>query len=183
TPSCGTSPRRHLRPDGRAPSPEAANRASRGRADSKRRSSYPRLTEIPAIRRGMLHSIESHQNHALSCCSRCRAARAGARMTAGACMNLRLRRPRLRTPRRVRLALAAVLLLAGVAATCAPSIHERNAVHLLKANSEVNPVMERYIDRGIDEAERTDATAVVIRLDTPGGLSTSMEHIVQRIQP
>ena len=69
-------------------------------------------------------------------------------------MNLLLRRPRLRTPRRVRLALAVVLLFAGVAATCAPSIHDRNAVHLLKANSEVNPVMERYIDRGIDEAER-----------------------------
>src|SRR4029079_14060971 len=37
-------------------------------------------------------------------------------------------------------------------------------------------------DRGIDEAERTDATAVVIKLDTPGGLSSSMEHIVQRIE-
>jgi membrane-bound serine protease (ClpP class) len=97
-------------------------------------------------------------------------------------MNLFPRRLRLRTPRWLRLGFAALLLLAGTAAACAPSIHERNAVHLLKADSEVNPVMERYIDRGIDEAERTDAKAVVIRLDTPGGLSTSMEHIVQRIQ-
>ena len=88
----------------------------------------------------------------------------------------------LRFPRRIRLSFAAILLLTGLSAACAPSIHDRNAVHLLKANSEVNPVMERYIDRGIDEAERTDAKAVVIRLDTPGGLSTSMEHIVQRIQ-
>src|SRR5438552_5741678 len=88
----------------------------------------------------------------------------------------------LRFPRRLRLSFAAILLLIGLSAACAPSIHDRDAVHLLKANSEVNPVMERYIDRGIDEAERTDAKAIVIRLDTPGGLSTSMEHIVQRIQ-
>jgi membrane-bound serine protease (ClpP class) len=90
---------------------------------------------------------------------------------------------RLRVPsRRFRLAVAAVLLLAGLAAACAPSISERGAVHILTADSEVNPVMQRYIDRGIDEAERTDAEAVVIKLDTPGGLTTSMEKIVQRIQ-
>lgn len=65
---------------------------------------------------------------------------------------------------------------------CAPSIHQREAVHVLTADSEVGPVMERYVGRGIDEAERTDAKAVVLKLDTPGGLSASMEHIIQRIQ-
>ena len=84
--------------------------------------------------------------------------------------------------RRFRIVVVAVLLVAGAATACAPRIHQRNAVHILTADFDVNPVMERYIDRGIDEAERTDAKAVVIRLDTPGGLSTSMEHIVQRIQ-
>lgn len=84
--------------------------------------------------------------------------------------------------RRGRLAVAAALLLAGVLVACAPRVHERDAIHILTADSEVNPVMARYIDRGIDEAERTGARAVVIRLDTPGGLSTSMEQIVKRIQ-
>ena len=79
-------------------------------------------------------------------------------------------------------ALIAALLVAGAAMACAPTIHEHGAVHILTADAEVNPVLERYIDRGIDEAERTDAKAVVIKLDTPGGLSSSMEHIVQRIQ-
>jgi membrane-bound serine protease (ClpP class) len=91
-----------------------------------------------------------------------------------------------RAPRRhlshLRGAVIVALLLAGAATACAPRIHQREAVHILTADFDVNPVMERYIDRGIDEAERTDAKAVVIRLDTPGGLSTSMEHIVQRIQ-
>ncbi len=82
----------------------------------------------------------------------------------------------------VRLAGIALLLVAGMAMACASSIDEREAVHVLETDATVNPVLARYIDRGIDEAERTDARAVVIELDTPGGLVTSMEDIVQRIQ-
>jgi membrane-bound serine protease (ClpP class) len=41
--------------------------------------------------------------------------------------------------------------------------------------------MQRYIDRGIDGAEDEEAGAVVLRLDTPGGLSSSMDKIDQRI--
>jgi membrane-bound serine protease (ClpP class) len=78
--------------------------------------------------------------------------------------------------------LAIALLGAGLAMACARNIDERNAVHILTADADVNPVLARYIDRGIDEAEDTDAKAVVIKLDTPGGLITSMEDIVQRIQ-
>jgi len=80
------------------------------------------------------------------------------------------------------MSVVAGLLIAGIAVSCAPSIGQRGAVHVLKANTEVNDVMARYIERGIGEAERTDAKAVVIELDTPGGLQTSMERIVQRIQ-
>jgi membrane-bound serine protease (ClpP class) len=67
-----------------------------------------------------------------------------------------------------------------VAAACGPG-GAPGAVHILTTDGDVNPVMERYIDRGIDNAEDHQATAVVIRIDTPGGLSTSMEDIVQRI--
>jgi len=42
-------------------------------------------------------------------------------------------------------------------------------------------VMERYLDRGLDAAEDEEAMAVVVRLDTPGGLITSMNGIVKRI--
>jgi len=76
----------------------------------------------------------------------------------------------------------AVLLgsLVLVAAACGPG-GESGAVHILTTDGDVNPVMERYIDRGIDNAEDHQANAVVIRLDTWGGLVTSMEDIVQRI--
>jgi len=83
--------------------------------------------------------------------------------------------------RRLRLALPAVLFLVGVAVACAPSVDEREAVHVLTYDGVVDPVMVGYIDRGIDEAEDTAARAVVLRLDTPGGLVSSMEKIVKRI--
>ncbi len=86
-----------------------------------------------------------------------------------------------RPTRRLRVLAPAALFLLGIVAACAPSINEREAVHVLTYDGTVDPVMERYIDRGIDEAEDTDARAVVLRLDTPGGLVSSMEGIVKRI--
>ncbi len=41
--------------------------------------------------------------------------------------------------------------------------------------------MHRYIDRVMDRAEASRAVAAVILLDTPGGLSSSMDEIVKRI--
>jgi len=45
----------------------------------------------------------------------------------------------------------------------------------------VNPVTAEYIDRAIDEAQRTHADALLIQLDTPGGVIGSMEKIIQKI--
>jgi len=85
------------------------------------------------------------------------------------------------TTRRYRLVVWSLLVGLGVLSACAPSIDEREAVHVLTYDGVVDPVMEGYIDRGIDEAERTSARAVVIKLDTPGGLVSSMEGVVKRI--
>jgi membrane-bound serine protease (ClpP class) len=89
----------------------------------------------------------------------------------------------LRSSRRIRFALAALLLLAslGIFACAGGPDSEPGATHVLTADGTVNPVMNRYIDRGIDAAEKEEAGAVVIRMDTPGGLSTSMDDIIKRI--
>ena len=85
--------------------------------------------------------------------------------------------------RSLRLTIALVFLILGVAGfACgggpgAPP----DAVHVLTADGVVGPVMERYLDRGIDAAEDEQGEAVVIRLDTPGGLISSMNGIVKRI--
>jgi membrane-bound serine protease (ClpP class) len=68
-----------------------------------------------------------------------------------------------------------------VAVACGRDINEENAVHVLTVDDSINPVTSRYIGRGIDEAEDSHAVAVVIRLDTPGGLVDSMRDIVRDI--
>jgi membrane-bound serine protease (ClpP class) len=51
-----------------------------------------------------------------------------------------------------------------------------------KINGIINPVMAGYVDRVIGEAERTNAAAVVLYMDTPGGLSDAMRDINLRIE-
>jgi membrane-bound serine protease (ClpP class) len=76
-----------------------------------------------------------------------------------------------------------LIILGAVAAACAgDSDVEPGRVHVLSWDGIVNPVMERYVDRGIDAAEESSARAVVIELDTPGGLDTAMRDVIQRIQ-
>ena len=85
--------------------------------------------------------------------------------------------------RALRLALALLTILLGVLAfACAGGPDAPpGAVHVLTAKGTVNPIMDRYLSRGIGAAEDEGASAVVIRLNTPGGLSSSMDAIVQRI--
>ena len=51
----------------------------------------------------------------------------------------------------------------------------------LRIGDEVEPVMADYIDSGIAEAAQRHASLVLITMDTPGGLSTSMEDIIKKI--
>jgi membrane-bound serine protease (ClpP class) len=51
----------------------------------------------------------------------------------------------------------------------------------LRVGDEIEPVMAEYVDSGLEEAARRHATLVLITMDTPGGLSTSMEDIIQHI--
>ena len=54
-------------------------------------------------------------------------------------------------------------------------------VDVLEVKGVINPVVANYIDRGITQAEEEGADVCIIRLDTPGGLDTSMRDIVQDI--
>jgi membrane-bound serine protease (ClpP class) len=51
----------------------------------------------------------------------------------------------------------------------------------LKLDGEVEPVMATYIDEGLADAARRNASLVLITMDTPGGLSDSMKEIIQHI--
>lgn len=54
-------------------------------------------------------------------------------------------------------------------------------IHYLNVDGIVNPVMSEFITNGIRDAVKENAEAVVIQLDTPGGLDLSMRDIVKAI--
>src|SRR5688572_28007553 len=91
----------------------------------------------------------------------------------------------------VRLVLFATIagsgLLGLVAAPVAASVQAQGtsvgqgAISVVRARGVVNPTLAHFISRSIDQAEVDRATAVVIELDTPGGLDSSMRQIIQRI--
>lgn len=54
-------------------------------------------------------------------------------------------------------------------------------IDILQVKGTINPVLVDYIRRGINRAEESNAIAIIIQLDTPGGLDTSMRDIVKNI--
>jgi membrane-bound serine protease (ClpP class) len=54
-------------------------------------------------------------------------------------------------------------------------------VLVITVDSVINPVSAEFIEKSIKQAEDTGAAALVIELDTPGGLDTSMRKIVKDI--
>ena len=51
----------------------------------------------------------------------------------------------------------------------------------LRIDSEIEPILAEYIVNGIDQANRDHASLVLITINTPGGLDSSMRQIIQAI--
>lgn len=96
-------------------------------------------------------------------------------------------RPANGAPHYVVSALTLILLLLGVSAgrakaqARAANSGASSRVIELRIGDEVEPIMAEYIDGGIAEAARQHANLVLITMDTPGGLGTSMEDMIQHI--
>ena len=54
-------------------------------------------------------------------------------------------------------------------------------VVLLTVDGPIGPAYSDYVARGIERANETNAELVVLRIDTPGGLDTSMREIIRAI--
>jgi membrane-bound serine protease (ClpP class) len=51
----------------------------------------------------------------------------------------------------------------------------------MRIGDQIEPIMAEYIIGGLEQAARENAALVLITMDTPGGLQTSMQEIIQRI--
>jgi membrane-bound serine protease (ClpP class) len=87
----------------------------------------------------------------------------------------------LKLARRSLILLALALSLASFSLAATAGAQPQSPVHVLTLEGIINPPAANYIGRGIREAEAAGAAAVVIQLDTPGGLDDSMRRIVRDI--
>jgi membrane-bound serine protease (ClpP class) len=85
--------------------------------------------------------------------------------------------------RRAVVGLAVLLFAAGAclpAGVCSGREAEARAV-ILELDAAISPGTAMYVARGIKQAGEEDAEFVVLRVDTPGGLASSMRTIVKAI--
>lgn len=77
--------------------------------------------------------------------------------------------------------LFAIFLFGQDAANSQNATLSRGAIFIGEAKGPVNPVMAHYIERIIDLGIKEASPLVVILLDTPGGLDSSMRIIIQKM--
>jgi membrane-bound serine protease (ClpP class) len=82
---------------------------------------------------------------------------------------------------RVFFALAGVLAAALASAVPAGAGSDRPRVLAVEFANDVNPVTQDYVTGAIDRANGDGYDAVVIEMDTPGGLDSSMREIIKSI--
>lgn len=78
-------------------------------------------------------------------------------------------------------ALSVVILLHLVASQPLVGQEERGEVYVATLEGVINPLSASYVSRAVDRAERADARALVMQMDTPGGLDSSMREIIKDI--
>ncbi len=76
------------------------------------------------------------------------------------------------------LSIACTLLLAGVLAQGSESANNGAFVARIQLNGAIGPAAAEYFDSAAQRAITEGAVAIVLQLDTPGGLSSSMRQIV-----
>ena len=55
------------------------------------------------------------------------------------------------------------------------------SIYLLQLNGIINPITSQYVVSGIEDAEAEEAECLILQLDTPGGLDTSMRDIIKKM--
>ena len=86
------------------------------------------------------------------------------------------------TRRALRLLLSAAALVAGAIGLIATAGAQQSGVaYSMELTGTIDPATEGWVQKALDEAAEQGAELVIIRLDTPGGLDTSMRAIIQDV--
>jgi membrane-bound serine protease (ClpP class) len=82
--------------------------------------------------------------------------------------------------RRSRIAACLLLLLTGFfLAAASPSLGQASTILAVTVDGVITPIMADHIREVLDQVEREGHQALLVQLDTPGGLDTSMRDIIQ----
>jgi membrane-bound serine protease (ClpP class) len=79
------------------------------------------------------------------------------------------------------LVLTAALLPRSVRAADAPERAQGPTATVLEINGPIGPATSRYVTKALDAARANGSRIVVLQIDTPGGLDTSMRDIIRAI--
>ncbi len=80
----------------------------------------------------------------------------------------------------LRLSLSLVALAAGALGLLATATAQSSGVaYSLELTGTIDPATEGWVATALEEAEDNGAELVIVRLDTPGGLDTSMRAIIR----
>ena len=60
-------------------------------------------------------------------------------------------------------------------------IQNKPVVYLLDIDGTINPALADYISKGIEKAQEDNASCVVIRMDTPGGVLSTTKTIIKEM--
>ena len=74
-----------------------------------------------------------------------------------------------------------VVLLAILASVAVIGAEGERPIVLLEIKGAIGPATDDYIGRGLAKARERNASAVILHMDTPGGLSSSMRAIIKNI--
>lgn len=100
-------------------------------------------------------------------------------------VNGRPQRPAVRTPSMLRIfcgiALLWMLAIASAWGETPPDSAQRRSAIVLSLDGIVGPATADYLIRGLAAAHGQNAAVVILRIDTPGGLDTSMRDIIRAI--